>query len=175
MMVIKRLSSSVDLDRAQSEHLMVVGLLETEGEGEIEVPIDAVTYGYLVGAFEQLQVQAADSRARQLYTESPSVPTVETVRQQVEQHLGHHLAPGPVPAEEVGAEAQLRALEQASSGAGPSDSAALLRSVGFIQDEDVDELAGSILAVTGTEDDEPDRGEGTLREDDDDDDGVAAF
>ncbi len=174
-MVIKHLSSSVDLDRAQSEHVMVVGLLEAEGG--VEVPIDAVTYGHLVGAFEQLhlQAQAEVYGTQQPYADARSVPTAETVRQEVEQHLGHQLAPGPAPSEEVEAEAQLRALEQASRGSDPSDPDALLRSVGFLQ-EDADGLADDTLAATGTEDDEPDRGEGLFPVvDDDDDDGVAAF
>lgn len=167
MMVIKNLSSHVNLERGESQHIMVVGLLEG---GALEIPIDALTYGNMVNAYEQLVLQLAD----QMPVMQPQpAPTVEEVRQQVEQHLGHQLAPGPVPQEEADAEAQLRALEQANAG-NLSDADALLRSVGFIQDgESAEEF--DALALNGTEDDEPDRGEGMFPEVEDEDDGVEAY
>ena len=167
MMVIKHLSSAVDLEQGMSQHSMVVGLLDNEGG--LEVPIDAVTYGNLVGAFEQLHLaaQAEPYGTQRPYVEPEPPVTAEDVRHQVEAHLGHQLAPGPVPQEEADAEAQLRQLERGHAGAG-SEAEELLKSVGFFGDEDGELDA---LAVSGVDDDdEPDPGEDYEK-----DDGVEAY
>lgn len=168
-MVIKHLSSEVNLELGQSQHSMVVGLLDG---GAVELPIDALTYGQLVGAFEQLHIQAQEEAYG---TQSPyvePVPTVEDVRQQVEGHLGHQLAAGPIPQDELDAAEQLRQLEEQHTGQGDS-AQALLESVGFYPDpeppRDLDAFAAG-----GAEGDDSDPGEQNYDLDDDDG-GVEAY
>lgn len=168
MMVIKNLSSEVDLALGRSQHSLVVGLLDG---GSVVLSIDARTYGQLVGAFEQLHVQARQTPAVTRLPYLEPAPMVEDVRQQVEQHLGHQLAPGPVPKEEIDAAAQLSQLE--AQHAPKNDWARdVLESVGFFPDtEGTPEL--DAFAMSGAEGDEPDSGE--LSPSEDGEDGIEAY
>ena len=155
MMFISNLSSHVDFSSGVSSHIMTVGL-ET-GE-HAELSIDSTTYGQLVSAFEYL-------------SSSSGIPTpalsAASVSQQVTEHLGHQLAPGPVPEEEEVAVGILRQLEQDAQKptkpvedlSSPED---LLRSVGFFSNDE----------FTSVEDDGEDEDPGELFEDDD---GVEGF
>ena len=160
-MIIKDLRSSVDFAGGTSQHVMVVGL--DVHSSVISVPIDALTYAQLVSAYEQLVLESRAS-----YQQEPPPATVEDVRQLAESHIGHVLAPRPLPEDEAEAEAQLRMLEQQHS-AQSNDAEELLRSVGFMA-----ESVESNVVPLIQEEEEDDRGE----ENDlfvEDDDGVEAY
>ena len=151
MMFISNLSSRVDFSSGVSLHIMTVGL---DTGASAEIPIDATTYGQLVSAYERLRL-----------VDTVPAHSASSVSQQLSEHVGHRLAPGPIPEEEEAALGILRGLEKDAQSLPqdvrePSSPEDLLRSVGFFTNDEVVSL----------EEDEEDDDPGELF-----DDGVEGF